>query len=282
MAPSDPKKPRDLLWIEISPTEQSRVILATSPSDATNQTLTQSTLTLLTTLFSSTSVHKDRFIYALAGCLFSSESPTPFGGSRTKPGFTTFHGETPSQLLHYIVREAYRVQWTIRQLKALILVTASVNRIMELHFGGFKDEIDELMLKGIKKAGHCEWFGVVRVPEYMKHVDEEGVIVQSVGFVMPSLAMQAGSVSIEHKSDVTIGIYGMSVVQERSTVEAEKTFASSLIAPIITHREDVEYNNIGKDIVNVQLKGLSPKERFMIPAETNTDRAYQSDLKPNE
>ncbi|ORY24645.1 hypothetical protein BCR33DRAFT_747760 [Rhizoclosmatium globosum] len=54
---------------------------------------------------------------------------------------------------------------------------------------GRKDELDELMLKGVKKAGHCDWFGVVRVPAYLKHVGEEGVEVEFVGFVPPSVAL---------------------------------------------------------------------------------------------
>ncbi|ORY33624.1 hypothetical protein BCR33DRAFT_520323 [Rhizoclosmatium globosum] len=148
MSNPPPKKPRDLLHITSSPTDPLRVTLATSPQDSTLQSTTETTITLLTTLFSSTRVHKDRFIYALAGCLFTPTSPTPFGGSKTKPGYISFHGQTPAHLLHYILKNAYKVHYTIRQSKSLKLVVSSVNRVLDLHMAGRKDELDELMLKG--------------------------------------------------------------------------------------------------------------------------------------
>ncbi|KAJ3071319.1 hypothetical protein HDU99_002456 [Rhizoclosmatium hyalinum] len=186
-----PKKPRVLLQIDSSPTDPNKVVLTTSPPNTLNQTLVTSTLNLLSTLFSRTRVHKDRFIYALAGFLFDSSSPTPFGGPKTKPGYTFFTGDSPALLLEFIVKEIYRVQWSIKQTKALKLVVECVNRVLELHFEGEKDVVDELVLKGMKKAGHCEWFGVVRIPEYLGFVGEEwGVGRGVVEFVMPSVAMK--------------------------------------------------------------------------------------------
>ncbi|KAJ3058633.1 hypothetical protein HDU98_005271, partial [Podochytrium sp. JEL0797] len=122
-------------------------------------------------LFSRAKVHPDRLIYALAGILFRPESNFPFGGSKTQPGYAKFNGRNAEQLLDFIVTSAYKGFWMMKQEKILVSVVASVNRVLELHFSGEKDMVDELMMRGVKKAGHIDWFGAAFIPEHLKHVD---------------------------------------------------------------------------------------------------------------
>ncbi|ORY40826.1 hypothetical protein BCR33DRAFT_359345 [Rhizoclosmatium globosum] len=184
------KTSKERLYLTPSTTTPNRIALTPCPPSIPKVTAIQESVESLLTVFSSTRVHRDRLIYALAGCLFCPQSPPPFGGSKTKPGYISFDGESAYELLHYIVAESLGIQWKLKQTKAVKLVGASVNRVLGLHYAGIKDEVDELMLKGMKKAGHSEWFGVVRVPEHLVHVSEEGCVGPFVAFVMPSTTVE--------------------------------------------------------------------------------------------
>ncbi|KAJ3061480.1 DNA-directed DNA polymerase alpha catalytic subunit pol1, partial [Podochytrium sp. JEL0797] len=129
---------------------------------------------------------RDSF-YALAGYLFDPRSPVPFGGSKSNPGYLAFCGSSTDQLLQFILVEAYHTYWETHSKKALKLVCSAVNKVLRMHHQGMKDEMDEYLLKGMKKSGHCQWFGAVRVPFTLRHVDEGGGRVSpwSVEFSIP-------------------------------------------------------------------------------------------------
>ncbi|KAI9351978.1 hypothetical protein BDR26DRAFT_850155 [Obelidium mucronatum] len=134
----------------------------------------------------STRVDSDRLIYALAGILFNSKSPKPFGGPKMKSGFLNYCGTSPSDLLEYIITDAYKEASKSNSTKALKFVVNSVNRLTDLHFRGMKDEVDELMLRGMRKAGHIDWFKAANIPLRLKHFDEDGIEPQGVLFSFPS------------------------------------------------------------------------------------------------
>ncbi|KAJ3075726.1 hypothetical protein HDU98_007118 [Podochytrium sp. JEL0797] len=131
-------------------------------------------------LFASTQVHRDRLVYALAGKVFTPQSPRPFGGARSKPGYTAFNGLTPQALLQYIVTETYRVYTQTMAKGLLAFLARSVADVMEMQWAGMKDEIDECLLKGMKRAGHCAWFGAVYIPRRLRHCGAVRVATSSV------------------------------------------------------------------------------------------------------
>ncbi|KAI9328370.1 hypothetical protein BDR26DRAFT_874168 [Obelidium mucronatum] len=152
------------------------------PSDrSAMEILTQSHAAILT-CFQNTRCHPHRFIYCLAGRLFFSAAPLPFGGARKNPGYTAFEGSNPDQLLSFIISSAYRVYWNARGRAGLDIIIETVNLILDWHRRGLRDELDELLLKGMKKSGHIEWFGAAYIPEQLRHAYEADVMVQCVEF----------------------------------------------------------------------------------------------------
>ncbi|KAJ3012119.1 UNVERIFIED_CONTAM: hypothetical protein HDU68_001362, partial [Siphonaria sp. JEL0065] len=124
-------------------------------------------------LFASTKVNPDRLTYALAGTLFYPWSPKPFGGKkRMKPGFISYQGETAQSLLFYIVSQLLSSTHKRKDLDSILFVVRAINELLELQELGQKDELDERLLKGMKKSGHIQWFGAACIPVYLQHRDE--------------------------------------------------------------------------------------------------------------
>ncbi|KAJ3281319.1 hypothetical protein HDU79_010853 [Rhizoclosmatium sp. JEL0117] len=162
----------------------------TSSDPLTKEHLVNSGISTLKSVFGGTCVNKDRLVYALAGLLFTASSPPPFGGSKMNPGYSRFTGSDPDALLHFIVNEAYTTYCSVNNILPVKLVVNTANHILSLHFSGEKDTIDELMLKGIKKSGHSEWFGAHYIPDHLQHRDEPSAGSHGVEFTMPSLLPQ--------------------------------------------------------------------------------------------
>ncbi|KAJ3063305.1 hypothetical protein HDU98_000872 [Podochytrium sp. JEL0797] len=122
-------------------------------------------------LFNSTRVHPYRLVYALAGRLFDAQSPTPFGGpSKATPGYAKFNGTNAQDLLKYIISETINTGN-----KSMVeYVAKAVNSLLDAHFSGDKERVDEQMLRGMKKAGHIQWHGQFVIPCQLSHVDEIG------------------------------------------------------------------------------------------------------------
>ncbi|KAJ3224633.1 hypothetical protein HDU78_010866, partial [Chytriomyces hyalinus] len=123
-------------------------------------------------LFSHCKVSENRLIYITAGLMFTPAAPTPFGGSKTRPGYTEYIGTTVASLLLYLVESSFKRYWTCRGREALDFLVCCANKARKLHFVGDADGLNELMLKGIKKAGHIAWNKPVRIPEALRHRQE--------------------------------------------------------------------------------------------------------------
>ncbi|KAI8622088.1 hypothetical protein BC830DRAFT_871588 [Chytriomyces sp. MP71] len=124
--------------------------------------------------FANTKVHCERLIYCLAGTIFYPWSPLPFGGPKTAPGYASFSGVNAMDVLHYILTESFFVHWHFKGRGCLDFVAASINEVLALQYRGNKDELDERMLKGMKKAGHIRWQGQNVIPAYLSHLNEDG------------------------------------------------------------------------------------------------------------
>ncbi|KAI9328799.1 hypothetical protein BDR26DRAFT_41528 [Obelidium mucronatum] len=149
-----------------------RVSLNPCPADRSAMDLLTQSHAAILTCFKNTQCHPHRFIYCLAGRLFFSAAPLPFGGPRKTPGYAAFEGEDPDQLLSFIIEAAFKVYWNARGRAGLEIIVETVNLILDWHKQRRKDELDELMLKGMKKAGHIPWFGASSILEPLRHVDE--------------------------------------------------------------------------------------------------------------
>ncbi|KAJ3019321.1 UNVERIFIED_CONTAM: hypothetical protein HDU68_010722, partial [Siphonaria sp. JEL0065] len=78
-----------------------------------------STITSIYACFTQTHVHPDRILYIASGLVFVADSPLPFGGPKTLPGYVQYTGSTPQDLLEYIVSSAYKFYWGYRGKMAL-------------------------------------------------------------------------------------------------------------------------------------------------------------------
>ncbi|KAI9328376.1 hypothetical protein BDR26DRAFT_873518 [Obelidium mucronatum] len=169
--------------ILITSHEQGRRIQITpcSSNHTAMEIISQSHIAILT-CFQSARCHPHRFIYCLAGRLFFSAAPLPFGGTRKNPGYAEFEGTTPDELLSFIISSAYKLYWNARGRAGLDIIVEVVNLILDWHRQGLKDELDELLLKGMKKSGHIEWFGAAAVPRHLANVFETNVEVACIYF----------------------------------------------------------------------------------------------------
>ncbi|KAJ3384553.1 hypothetical protein HDU80_000906, partial [Chytriomyces hyalinus] len=122
--------------------------------------------------FSNTAVSSSRLIYITAGLMFDPASPKPFGGPKLQPGYVDYVETTVLSLLQFLVVSSFRWYWACRGRDALDFLARSVNKARKLHLTGNADFLNELMLKGMKKAGHIQWSGPVRIPEFLRHIPE--------------------------------------------------------------------------------------------------------------
>ncbi|KAI9346192.1 hypothetical protein BDR26DRAFT_916625 [Obelidium mucronatum] len=76
----------------------------------------------------------------------------------------------------------YRVYWISKIRTVLKFVVSSVNYILECQRNGMKDELDELMLRGLKKSGHADWYGAQYIPDRLRHREEDSVVPPGIEF----------------------------------------------------------------------------------------------------
>ncbi|KAJ3173350.1 hypothetical protein HK101_011067, partial [Irineochytrium annulatum] len=118
--------------------------------------------------------HFDRLIYALVGRVFSRLSPVPFGG-KLKPGFSSYTGTTPESCLDWMITKALEPPVRGRGRRgvlppggALEWLVGEGNEVMRIERRGGKDEIDELLLRGMMRAGHFVMTGRAVIPMHLR------------------------------------------------------------------------------------------------------------------
>ncbi|KAJ3025762.1 UNVERIFIED_CONTAM: hypothetical protein HDU68_006725 [Siphonaria sp. JEL0065] len=134
--------------------------------------IVKDSLNSIYTLFKSSQAHLERLLYASVGVIFVPSAPPPHGGPRLTPGYTNYGGQTPKDLLEYVLSGSYEMYWYTRDKKILDFVASSINKVMAMQYRNMKDAMDERVLQGLRKAGHIEWHGAAVIPEYMAHANE--------------------------------------------------------------------------------------------------------------
>ncbi|KAI9327377.1 hypothetical protein BDR26DRAFT_875524 [Obelidium mucronatum] len=198
----------NLLFVKI----QSHIEVSNFPPTVTKTQILQQSIQSIEQLFQQIKhVHQDRLYYTLAGLLFHSWAPLPFGGSKTKPGYVCFTGETTRDLLDFIVTESVVMYWNLKGRDAIDFVAKNVNEVVKLYYQeGKKDYLDELCLKGMKKAGHIKWKGDYFMPPHLRYTPEEkqkvSVLERTVEFSsartvsVPSMEPQLFTMSQKYQS----------------------------------------------------------------------------------
>ncbi|KAJ3213964.1 hypothetical protein HDU67_002272 [Dinochytrium kinnereticum] len=105
----------------------------------------------------SPTIHRDRILYAFASKVFDPKLPRPFGGKRN-PGFLRFEGDNTDDLLNFIFNEVLQSQPHSRGkgkvcgAELLKLVIAGFNIVLRLHHGNSKDELDDSVMRGMRRS----------------------------------------------------------------------------------------------------------------------------------
>ncbi|KAI9328365.1 hypothetical protein BDR26DRAFT_874153 [Obelidium mucronatum] len=176
--------------IIITRTPNDRLQISITEQSVTPEQVLDLSQTAILACFKRTRVHSDRLIYISTGFLFAAESPLPYGGTKTTPGFVQYKGTTTMDLLSYIVSSAFHRYWEYYDREALEFVVRAFNKALDLHFFGDKERLDEFLLRGMRRSGHADWNRTIVIPQRLMHVPESNnsFVVSQVLFTPSQLA----------------------------------------------------------------------------------------------
>ncbi|KAJ3191825.1 hypothetical protein HDU67_005700, partial [Dinochytrium kinnereticum] len=132
--------------------------------------------------FQITGSNPDRLTYALAGLVFSTTSPLPYGGKK-KPGFFAFQGATAGDVLDWILQKAVEPPKRGRGKRgilpaggALKYIADQVNDLLQWQRSSGKDIIDDAVLRGLTRSGHSSNYPAGRtvLPHHLRANSNEG------------------------------------------------------------------------------------------------------------
>ncbi|KAI9327379.1 hypothetical protein BDR26DRAFT_875531, partial [Obelidium mucronatum] len=159
-------------------TQRQVKVLQLNLNNNTPSSILHQSKTAIEALFSMYTVsNPNRLFYAMAGYVFhrNTESP-PFGGAiKSNPGYLQFQGTNAIELLEFLVSEAFQAYWGLKGREAVDLVAEAANRVYEMQVQREKDGLDELMMQGMRKAGHIDWVGHYVIPIELRHVNEKKI-----------------------------------------------------------------------------------------------------------
>ncbi|KAJ3113216.1 hypothetical protein HDU96_003650 [Phlyctochytrium bullatum] len=159
----------------------------------------------------------DRLIYAFASRVFVVEMPRPIGGKR-KAGFLSFEGETPQDVLVWIVEKA--IAAPMRRGRGKILnpgdllqrVVREFNEVLQMHYAHQKDDLDNMVLKGMRRARHLVDTGARTVlPAHLR----EGRVASPESAAAAEPATRRGSRSERRESSSSVANPNVRVVDYR-------------------------------------------------------------------
>ncbi|KAJ3105888.1 hypothetical protein HDU97_007387 [Phlyctochytrium planicorne] len=125
--------------------------------------------------------HRDRLIYAFTSQVFTVKSPRPIGGNR-KPGFLEFCGEDTADIMDYILDHALepppkpgKKGW-LGAGGLIKFVVNCCNVVLRCHHQGLdaKDQMDDHVLRGMRRSGHLQIQGRIVIPAYLRDLRAVG------------------------------------------------------------------------------------------------------------
>ncbi|KAJ3118311.1 hypothetical protein HDU96_002468 [Phlyctochytrium bullatum] len=141
----------------------------------TSEQLLQQTMDVFYAALNDVCNNPCRLIYSLASRVFTTKAVRPLGGR--SPEFLEYDGDTPEDLLEFILAKAIepptngRGRKKVEAGECLEFVVQEMNDIIRIHRNDGKDEIDNMLLSGMTKAGHItiKLGNRIVIPEELRH-----------------------------------------------------------------------------------------------------------------
>ncbi|KAJ3143920.1 hypothetical protein HK101_002947 [Irineochytrium annulatum] len=135
---------------------------------------------------------RDRLAYALAGQVFKLKAPHPFGGQKKDAGFLHFDGHNVDDVLSFIVSGMFATSPAKARKKkkpsakpkpsaaggidadatplppSFAFVIACLNDVIDIFLSDEKDEMDQLVVRGMVRAGHLSEEGRIWLPRNVR------------------------------------------------------------------------------------------------------------------
>ncbi|KAI8616875.1 hypothetical protein BC830DRAFT_1116151 [Chytriomyces sp. MP71] len=159
-----------------------KVVIAIADHRDSHESILEDSCNAVISFLSQAKVSPNRLLYIATGIIFDARSPPPFGGPKARPGYIAYKGRGALPLLQFILTSSFKWYISSRGPQALQFVVASINKALVLHRHRGRDFLNELMLRGMKRAGHIEWSKVARIPQSLQHVAEIEAVSEGVRF----------------------------------------------------------------------------------------------------
>ncbi|KAI8616869.1 hypothetical protein BC830DRAFT_1080301 [Chytriomyces sp. MP71] len=141
-----------------------KVIITAGNPTASEQSVLADSCNAIVSYFSQAKVSPNRLLYIAISRVFDLQSPRPFGGQKSRPGYAEYKGKSAHSLLEYTVTMCFKWYWGCRGPEALQFTVESMNLALEMHHKHDRDYLNEVTLKGMRRAGHIDWVKAAFLP----------------------------------------------------------------------------------------------------------------------
>ncbi|KAI8618477.1 hypothetical protein BC830DRAFT_1166181 [Chytriomyces sp. MP71] len=154
---------------------RNRVVIAAGNPAASEESILADSCNAIISYFSQATVSPNRLLYIAISRIFDPQAPLPFGGKKSRPGYAEYNGWSAHSLLEYTMTMCFKWYWGCRGPGTLQFSVESVNMALVLHRERDRDYLNELTLKGMKRAGHIEWGKAAMLPLALQHISDNNV-----------------------------------------------------------------------------------------------------------
>ncbi|KAI8616886.1 hypothetical protein BC830DRAFT_1080312 [Chytriomyces sp. MP71] len=178
-----------------------KVVIGAGNPSASEQSILAVSCNAIVSYFSQARVSPNRLLYIAISRIFDHQSPRPFGGKKSQPGYADYNGWSAHSLLEYTMTICFKWYWGYRGPVALQFVVEAVNNALVLHLEGNHGHLNELTLKGMKRAGHIDWCKAAMLPLELQDVPDvaESSAVPEVLFTPRRIQLEniKGGISVD-------------------------------------------------------------------------------------
>ncbi|KAI8828842.1 hypothetical protein BC829DRAFT_424119 [Chytridium lagenaria] len=272
-------------------------VVASSPTPHAHQKpwtypiLKDHTLQVMTTALSTTRVHPDRMIYAFLSKVFIVNAPRPIGGKR-KPGFLSFEGDNAGDALVWVLGKALLPPEEQAQRRrpgpgaVLEFLVQMANETLDMLEKGTKDEMDDAVLKGMRRCGHLAVEGRIVLPQHLRDdgTDHSGAGMATTSSTSSSArSLSTSSMSIVSSSSIG-GLVGAMIrtnlqghlpqrpSTHRTSLPLGEDFQASPVDQVVSEKESgSEGESEGTPWAEAQVDTVVPSTSSLIDAVTPAD-----------